>query len=130
MNEMSDIVETQTARIWMRPDGIAHASIIKGAEQKCGDIQENIAHVSELSRGKKVPLLMDIRESKGVDREGSRYAASEEVGKHITGMAVLVMSPFSRVMGNLWLRTTKPHFPTRLFTSEEDAIEWLKSSEE
>lgn len=129
MTVVSEAVETRTARIFIRSDGIISITVLAGSEQTRPDIEESMSQVSRLSNGKKMPLLMDIRESKGIDREGRQYSASVGVGKHITAMAVLMNSTFSRIMGNFWLRTTKPLFPTRLFTSEEDAVAWLRDFE-
>ncbi len=125
MTEKSEVIETRTAYIWMREDGVVCINVIAGFEQTRADVENSMSHVAKLSEGRPCPLLMDIRESKGIDREGRHYSASEAVGKHITGMALLIQSPFSRVMGNLWLRTTHPSFPTQLFTSEQKAVEWL-----
>jgi hypothetical protein len=42
-------------------------------------------------------------------------------------VALLMGSPVSRVLGNLYLGLNKPPIPTRLFTSEEEAKVWLRS---
>ena len=129
MAEDFEVIETATAHIRMRHDGIMCVTIVSGSEQTSTDVAENIAHVATLNKGKKCPILIDITESKGIDREGRHYAASDEVSKHITGMAVLIKSPFSRVMGNLWLKTTQPSFPTQLFMSKQKAFEWLLTND-
>lgn len=127
MANVINVIETHTARIWITDGGILRILVVAGSEQTQADVEESMSHVAELRKAKKLPLLMDIRESNGIDREGRQYSASDGVGQHITGMAVLMNSVFSRVMGNFWIRTTQPLFPTQLFTSEEKAIEWLKS---
>ena len=129
MIKHSEVIETRTARIWLQQDGIVCIKVIANSEQTRADVENSMLIVAKIGEGKKLPLLMDITESKGIDREGRHYSASDGVGKHITGMAVLINSSFSRVMGNFWLRTTKPVFPTQLFTSEQKAIEWLKTLE-
>ena len=130
MTAKSDVVETRTARIYMREDGIACICVAGGPEQTRADVENSMSHVARLSKGTPCPLLMDIRESNGIDREGRHYSASDGVGRHITGMAILIKSSFSRVMGNFWLRTTNPLFPTQLFTSEQKAVDWLKQHDE
>ena len=41
-------------------------------------------------------------------------------------VAVLVDSSVSRVLGNVFLGFNKPAYPTQLFTSEDEAVAWLK----
>ena len=41
-------------------------------------------------------------------------------------MALLIeASPFGRIMGNVYLRIARPGIPSRLFSEEADAAEWL-----
>ncbi len=59
-------------------------------------------------------------------RDARVYFAGSESKKVHSAAALLAQSPLSKVLGNLFLGLNKPLFPTRLFTSEKDAIEWLK----
>ena len=50
----------------------------------------------------------------------------------VKGAPVLVTrahlrSPLTRAIGNFFLGLNKPLMPTRLFTSEEEALAWLKT---
>jgi hypothetical protein len=40
-------------------------------------------------------------------------------------MAVLVGDPLSRMLGNFFLRVSRPAYPTRIFTDEAAARRWL-----
>ena len=42
-------------------------------------------------------------------------------------IALLVGSPLSRVIGNFFVGLNRSTFPLRLFTSEEEAIAWLRT---
>ena len=46
--------------------------------------------------------------------------------KLFLAQAIIVDSPVSRLIGSFFLGLNKPPFPTKLFTSEADAVEWLK----
>jgi hypothetical protein len=41
-------------------------------------------------------------------------------------VAVVVDSPMSKIIGNIYLGLNKPITPSRLFTDEKDAVEYLK----
>jgi hypothetical protein len=40
--------------------------------------------------------------------------------------ALLIGSPLTRAIGNFFMGLNKPLIPTRLFTSETEALAWLK----
>lgn len=40
--------------------------------------------------------------------------------------AMLVDTPLSRTLDNFYLGLNKPPLPTRLFTTEDKGLEWLK----
>ena len=44
----------------------------------------------------------------------------------IVALAIFADSPASRVIGNIFLTVNKPIFPTRIFTDEGDALDWLE----
>lgn len=124
MSEKKDTIETATAKI-CRQDEITFVRIKRNAEQGRDDVINNLEHVKSLNPDDKSLMIIDISESRGIDREGSRYAASEHVGQHTIAMGILVNSRFSQVMANLWFRTTHSNFPSKAFTSEQEAIDWL-----
>jgi hypothetical protein len=69
--------------------------------------------------------LIDIRDMLFADSEARSYGA-KQYRDHVAGQAFLVDSRISSSFANLFLRFSKPKLPTRLFTKEEEAIEWLK----
>ncbi|MBN2813704.1 MAG: hypothetical protein JXQ80_06470 [Bacteroidales bacterium] len=69
--------------------------------------------------------LMDIRNMFFIDSKTRAYAAAQ-YRPHVAGTAILVDSKISSSFANLYLRFSKPKVPTRLFTSEEEALRWLR----
>lgn len=123
----NEVVFTQGGKIWLGEDGIVRTvSTLPRQEMTLADTKEVLSAILKATNGKKCPLFADISDIKSVDRESREYAASEEFARAISAMALLIGSPVSRVIGNFFLGLSKPKFPTRLFTSESDAIEWLK----
>lgn len=60
-----------------------------------------------------------------VDREARLYLASEEANKHIKAGAIINKSPFTSVVGNIFIKLNKPAIPCKLFSNEEKAVKWL-----
>jgi hypothetical protein len=117
------VVETRSVRITLRADGIAHVYCLPGIDQEESDAGENLEVLRELLAGRKTPLLIDIRETGTLARQARRAYAANELG---LAQALVVGSAFSRVGANLFLRLARPAYPTRLFTTEDDALRWLR----
>jgi len=123
---MNEVIEVGVGRLWLREDGIVHAVTKPGAEMTLADAREQIAAIGKIGRGKGLPLLVDFKNIKSQDRGARTYFAGEEAAKAVTACAILLSSPLSRVIGNFYMGLNKPVTPTKLFTSESKAIEWLE----
>ena len=97
-----------------------------GAEVILADTQENAAAFDKLSEGKKRLVLIDIKEVKSISREARQYYGSEKMTESASATALLVGSPVTRVIGSFFLGLYRPSHPVKLFTSEAEAIKWLK----
>ena len=69
--------------------------------------------------------LIDIRDMLFTDSKARDYGA-KQFREHVAGQAILTDSRISSSFANLFLKFSKPKVPTRLFTNEEEAIDWLK----
>ena len=123
--ETEEIV-TQTAKIWLDENGILRVTSLPGATQTLAQAHENMSVEVQLSRGKRRPLLVDLRGMKSFDRDARAYYAGQEAAKFQSAVALLIGSPLSRVIGNFFIGFNKTVMPTRLFTLEAEALEWLK----
>ncbi|NJK86136.1 MAG: STAS/SEC14 domain-containing protein [Bacteroidales bacterium] len=70
--------------------------------------------------------LIDIRNMGFIDSKARAYAAAQ-FRPHVAGTAVLINSKISEYFANLYLKFSQPKTPTKLFTSEDDALNWLRS---
>jgi hypothetical protein len=122
----NEVIITRTAKVRLGEDGIFRVIVLPKVEMTLADAKESIATVLKISKGKKLPLLVDSRNIKSMEREARVYYAGEEGRKSVSACALLIGSPVSRVIGNFFMGLNKPLVPTRLFTSETEAIEWLR----
>ena len=125
-NVESEVVEIRAGQVWLGADGILRYFIaLPNAEITLEDMQEIVAAYEKINKGMTRPGLGDIRNIKSVDRAARLYASSKEAAQWVSATALLVESPVSRMVGNFFLGVNRPPYPTRLFTSEAKAIEWL-----
>lgn len=69
--------------------------------------------------------LIDIRDMLFIDSKTRAYAAAQ-YRPHVAAAAILIDSKISSYFANIFLKFSKPKFPTRLFTIEDEAVNWLK----
>ena len=121
-----EAIITRVSKVWLGEDGIARVIHVPGAEVTLEDAKETMAAYLKLNKGKRMPLFVDTKTMKSLAREARHYYAGEEAAKVASAVAIIVGTPVSRVLGNFYLGLSNPHLPSRLFTSEEEALEWLK----
>lgn len=124
--ENGNVVESRTQRMWLGEDGILHAVVLPGSETTEADVWEIIEIEKKLIKGKKRPVFVDNRGVKSITREARDLLAGEAFMDIPLAVAALVGSPVSKVIINFYISISKPLFPTKMFTSQSKAIDWLK----
>jgi hypothetical protein len=116
-------IRTRVAKIWLRENGIVQLIIDPGAKLTLADTREGLECIVKLGKGKRRPLLIDARNLKSMD-----FAARHETAafEEVMSAAILIDSAVSRMIANVFITTNKTNYPTKLFTSEAEAVEWSK----
>ena len=72
-------------------------------------------------------LLIDISKIQSINREARKFFSSEEVHSafKIQGLALVMGSPISTMIGNIYHKINKTKHPTKLFVDEDGARLWL-----
>jgi hypothetical protein len=123
---MTRVHELRTSRIWTDPEGILHVEARGGVDQTLDDAKAQIdLHRSDGS-AKRRPILVDIRGARSVSRDARAYYAGYASAELYSAAGFIVGSPLSRALGNFFLGLNKPLYPTRLFSTEDEALAWLR----
>jgi hypothetical protein len=112
------------AVVFLRPDGLLHMTWQAGVDVLREDAAAAVEMVNMISPDRDRPLLVDMRGTGSTtpgarDVFGTRHAASM--------VALIGESPVDRVIANFFIGVRRPERPTRYFTSQAMAEEWLKS---
>jgi hypothetical protein len=126
MTGMENAEVVRVAKVWLGEDGIVRVIHVPDAEVELADAEETMAAYLKIYEGKKRPLFVDTKTMKNLAREARHYYASEEAARVASAVAIIISTPLSRVLGNFYLGLSNPHLPTRLFTEEDEALDWLK----
>jgi len=120
------VIETQTTKMWISEKGIVRVDYKTGVAETISEAKDNFNALKKLSAGKRFSVLVDIRKVKSQDRKSRQLFAGKKSDKIMIATGLIIGSPLSRVIGNFFLGLNKPQRPVKLFTSENEAIEWLK----
>ena len=124
---MSTEIELRTQWVRLGTDGIVYIRTKPRAEIDRADAEETMHVISSLCNGKVPPALVDLSDLKSMTREARLYFAGPETAKVQSAAALLIKSPLTKAIGNFFLGLNKPLIPTRLFTSETEAVAWLQA---
>ena len=120
--------ETATAHVALGDNGVLAVKIQTGASQSLTNAEENLGAALAERGGQRRPLLIDIRGAKPLDAEVRHYYSGQVLIDGFLALGLLVdASPLGVMMGNVYFRVARPGIPTRLFTVEDHAHEWLRS---
>lgn len=107
---------------------IVYMKILDGAEIELENAIQNQDAVKQLTNNEKHLLVVDAR---GIDvyvsKDARTFSANRKAGDPCIAKAFIVNSTANRLIGNFYINFNKPNIPTKIFSSEEKAIEWLKS---
>lgn len=123
---MKNAAYTPYSKIWIDDKGIMHSKYTKKTLVTEEVAIAEIQIIKEISQGNKVPLLVNMSNTTSITIKARKYYSGKESEKVIRAAALIVNSPLHSVMGNFFLGLNKPQFPVKLFSSEEQALKWLR----
>jgi len=116
----------ERAYVWEPLDGggIAVFRLLTSAPFTLDLAQTTIADLTALTGGKRVPIMADIRRSKGMTQEARAFFGNPN--PPYSALAILADSPVTRMIANFFIGLNRPSVPTHVFTDEEKALHWLR----
>lgn len=79
----------------------------------------------QVSNGVTMPVMIDLTNAFTIDKASRRYFSMGDAMKYLSASAILVRNEITKLGGNIYIRIDKPKIPTKLFTEQDKAIEWL-----
>jgi hypothetical protein len=123
MDRDSGVITHPKFRMWLRPDGIVQVVWVPGTTALLKDATATLEAMAQLTGGRRSPLLVDMRDTGPQDRPTrAEWTRRSDLS---SAVALIVGTPLSRMVGNLFIRMNKPQFPVRLFDNEASAVAWL-----
>lgn len=75
-----------------------------------------------------LPIVIDISEVEKISRDARLYLSSQESNEGLVAAAIIAPNGFAKALANFFIRVNliNPIIPTKMFTSEQEALIWLK----
>lgn len=100
--------------------------IAEGVEVDIKAAYEMRAMLVEASSTPKYCVLLDGRNSFQITTEARAMLADKEFGSNRLAIAFYITSLADRLIGNFFIKFHKPNTPTRIFTDQSEATDWLE----
>lgn len=127
MRKLMEQTSTQTL-YWDTAENIVWGEL-DSTPQTLQTAEENIdaqARIRDALGKEMTRVVIDMRQTVQITREARNYYASERTASIQRATALLIESPLSAMIANFFMGLNKPLSPTRMFTSEDKAIAWLR----
>jgi hypothetical protein len=124
---MSTPEEIGSFSVELRPDGILDVRIRNADEVDLNLAKKIIKVMGEKCADKKRPTLITSENFSAPNAEARAYLAKLESNPYSSCSAYIAKTLAEKLMTNAYIRFNKPQRPTRMFTNENKAIEWLKT---
>ena len=120
-------VDLTASIVTLRPDGIMHFDIKPVNEFMVNDVHDILNAVKKIGGGKEYLNIVTIKHYVTIHKEARALSASLQGNRYTIADAMVVNSTALKLVMNLYMAFDKPIRPTKNFTTEEKAIEWLKT---
>ncbi|MBN8836416.1 MAG: STAS/SEC14 domain-containing protein [Sphingobacteriia bacterium] len=117
------IIEGEIADYYFDDSGIL-VSLSKNVLRTVENIGNNVELVKQITKNKKVPLLIYLTKSPVPDKATQKFSA-EQLPIVYTAMAMVSKPGLTSFIMKLLFRFKQPPIPMKGFTNEAEAKEWL-----
>ena len=108
---------------WDDHAGVAVTEWAPGSVCSLDEAQAVTTEVKALGRGP-VPILVDMRGMTALERPAREHFLSDQGG--VAAIALLAGSAVNRMIANFFIGLRRMPVPIRSFTSQDEAVSWLK----
>jgi hypothetical protein len=119
-------VEMFHSEMFLREDGIIQLNT-KNHNYTLQNLKEINQAQRKICHGGKLPVLIMAATYANIEDNAREYAASKESTQYSTAEGFVLKSLGQRILANFYLKVNKPEVPTRFFSEEKQAVEWLRS---
>ena len=111
-------------------NSIIQIKVFSGAEIELDDAKVIRKEVLEVAKGNKYAIFLDASETFEITGEARKLISEIENASQRIAIAFYIKSLPNKLAGNFFIKINRPISPTKLFSSKESALAWLKEEVE
>jgi hypothetical protein len=125
---MGKTLSTKEVDLELKDDGILEYRYAAGAVVDLEFARAIVRSAMELlGDDAPAPSLVEPGNVKELTREARTFFAESAENRAVASkVALIVESPATRIIGNVFMKVSKPRIPTKLFQDRDAAREWLR----
>ena len=122
-------IETEKIIFTLRPDNIVQIECKANTVMTLEEGKLSTRKIAELIQSNPLPLLCDLTNVVKMTHDCRNHFAGAEHAEVFSKCALIIKSPISRIIGNIFLGANKPLRPTRLFNDLDKGLDWLREKD-
>jgi hypothetical protein len=121
-------LELLSSTFWIDDEGIAFSKPKENAPQDLSreQIASEMQKLRKFLNNKKVCLVSESDPNSRPPKKEDRDYIADEISSIVKALAIITNSPVSRMLANLFFSFKPPQYPVKMFSSEKDAVEWIR----
>lgn len=121
----TEICEAFTIKL--RSDGIVHSHTSGAIEWGVESLKKFSIVMGQMINHRQAPLLITLDEFAIPPVDAREFWALKEACPYASADAYIATNVGHSIIGNFYLKINKPGRPTKMFTKQDDAIQWLRT---
>lgn len=125
MENTIPVIDIGKALVEKKQDGHLYIRIRDGQELDVEDIKALLEAKTQLLGDEPHTTVFIAGTNSSISNEARVFASSEEAYQGAIAKTIVAKCLSTRLMGNFFIRFNNPPAPTKLFSTEEEAVQWL-----
>jgi hypothetical protein len=120
--------EMSSSILWFDEDGILFSIPKPGMppELTMDEILQEMEKFRVITGNKKVCMIAESNSKSRPPNKSERDFIAEQINSVTKAMAIITISPVTRMIANLFFALKPPTYPAKMFTNEKEAKEWIR----
>ncbi len=107
-------------------EGVLHSSYSKEIDIDLQIAQEVVSYRVMYQENQDYPVVAYGEPVNSMTKEARDFFANDVGLKNVTALAIVINNALEKMLGNFYIKVSKPKVPTKLFTDLDSAIDWVK----
>ncbi len=119
--------ETDIFYMTIHPNALIEFKVKKNCVLKAKDVWQSQEMSINYMPNTKFFVLMEAEGDFELSLDGRQAGASKQYSQHVNALALYSKSITHNILGNVFMKFSRPHTPTKFFDDKQKALNWLNT---